>query len=576
MEKKKDVTIKLAELSARFPEDKYIWIMPQLTPSGELPEHLDFGVTERGFSPNPEDGDVYFIDKPGTKRALVNGKWEDVPDEGFVALTGRAVFALGSDAGVKFLPQLNRRLDPGHNPEVLEWTATGMLTGLSGMTPVTKTKHIDLALEREKWEFKARNRPPAKIYPPPSVHDYGNPKDYNAYNAAVKAGVWTNAATEKEFEWYVNYTVKKNELQFKTFMTEIGETKAQLRVIRALIAVAAKYRPSTLKAKKFAVLRVIFKPNAQTAGERRLILAGMMDNYLGAFPGAGQTAGVLAEPEPRAVLSEGEAVRFIDEPEVEEMPDGWSPGDLQAPEDLDPEAEVEPGEPVSRGTETPATPQETEPETTANYAFLESVKALKDKLIELLGQESGEGLYYETLKEYAGVEKSNQVTDPATQGKLYRVLEIKVNEAVEFMRPVDEGEAQAEAGQPEAEPAEQGPGSPPPVDNQSPEGEDESSAQSESPSPATPSGSRLEGKDSPPSPSKDNDEDWLIKARRSQLGKLAIAGIKKHFDALVSEKKYDMKKDERGIEKLIAGPGDPKDNLIEACVALMKIQTPRK
>lgn len=326
------VASKVSALAGRYPLDRYVWIMPKLDTAGALPEHLDFMMKTRKFSANDKEGDVYPVKGGG------------------LALSKRSLMALAADAGIKWIPGMNRRIDDGSDPDIVEWQATGILAGLSGMTPVTATKHVDLELLRER--------------------DRANPKN-----------------TEEK--------LKSNDLHRREFKIEMAETKAQLRVIRAILGINSSFPVHTIQNKEFAVLQVIFAPNAKTPEERKMILASMMQTYLGAYPGA-----------ETAQLGGGA-----------EAPIQIQPGQVQGSL---PEAKAEPVDNYPASREEPIQEAEVEdekPKTTDNFEFLKSMRELKNKLPETT--------YYTVLHD-AGYQKSNLIIEHEEQGKVYRAMLAKV------------------------------------------------------------------------------------------------------------------------------------------------------
>lgn len=368
---------KLSRLADRYPLDKYIWIMPRLDTAGVLPEHLDFMMKTRKFSVNEKDGDIY---------PLKNGG---------LALTKRSLMALASDAGVKWIPNLNQRVDDGSDPDVVEWKATGILAGLSGMTPVSATKRLDLAHVREMEDWKLRNRPPREIW-------------YKGQKV-----VWSMVLPADQ-ESYIQQSVTENDLKRKEFKVENAETKAQLRVIRAILAIPSRFEPSVIANKEFAVLQVIFAPNAQTPEERKMIIGQMMQTYLGAYPGAEQAASlqpgkeessiVVGGPDPRPQLVEGQGI-----PPTIEQP-LYTDAELVDDDNEERQSEEEKKE---------------EPKTTDNFEFLKAIGSLKKEFEELLGKEEGQVEYYKPIYDL-NVKHSNQIVDGENQKQIYRTLKARL------------------------------------------------------------------------------------------------------------------------------------------------------
>jgi len=372
------VAEKMQNLAEQYPLDKFVWIMPKLGTAGALPEHLDFMVSTRKFT--LEGNDIYPINAKTVEKAKE------------VGLSKSSLMALAADAGIKWIPNLNRRLDDGHDPDVVEWQSTGVLTGLSGMTPVTATKRVDLEHLRERDEWKLRARPPWEIW----------------IDGTKKK--WGDITTEQR-ESYIRNKVTENDMQRKEFKVEMAETKAQLRVIRFILGIPSKFDKKTIADKEFAVLRIIFAPKAQTPEERKLILERTMDTYMPAFPGVAGAGQLGAGREDPIQISPHEVHTALPEAGVQPVGGEQYQQPVSPPADI-PEAEVIPednGDPPPEKT------------TTDNFEFLKAMKALKEGFIKLLGEEGGAFEYYAPIHEL-GFQKSNQLVDEEQQKAVYRTL----------------------------------------------------------------------------------------------------------------------------------------------------------
>lgn len=359
------VAEKMTTLAERYPLNKFVWIMPKLDTAGSLPEHLDFMVSTRKFSVEQKDGDVYPIQGGG------------------LALAKKALMALAADAGIKWIPALNRRVDDGNDPDIVEWQATGVLAGLSGMTPVVATKRVDLAHLRLQDEMKYR----------------GDSK-----------------LNDKEIRAKVN----ANDMQRRGFKVELAETKAQLRVIRSILGIPSKFDPATIQNKEFAVLRVIFAPHAETPEERRQVIGMLGQTFLGAYglpPDSGGNA---------PALGGGVTIGSIEGPKA---PHARLGNGKRAPEEV--ETTVEDDIAGAGGQEAEQTPPQTPPPAPAppiapppakpsseKITFMQAMQALKRGFAELLGSEEGEREYYALLEQF-GVKHCDQITDRATQKVVY-------------------------------------------------------------------------------------------------------------------------------------------------------------
>ena len=397
--RRKTVAEKMAALEKRYPKEKFIWLTPKLDMESELPEHLDLMIQSRKFSPAPDDGDVYILEKAGEK--WDPDKRTKVPDEGFVSLAKPSIMALGQDAGVNFPKK--RRVDDGSNPRLYEVEVTGGLVSLSGPIMMTKSKRIDLDLEREKLEFSAHSFPPKFIYVPGEKIAWGK-------------------ATKEQKDSYIDYKVDKQMLQIRTFISEIAETKAQLRIIRDMLGIPSKFRPSTIGSKGFAVLRVIFAPHAQTKEERLMILENTQKMFSGAF---------MLEPAPEQDQTRRSLPRGVDEPEVGLLEEYYE----TEPEEEEPvpsEEDIQEAEEVGEEEEQEEAPEDKqepeEKEKTNNIAYLKAIGELKKELQDIRGEMDGTSEYYMILSEEYGVKHSNEITDSADQAAFYRQLRDRVED----------------------------------------------------------------------------------------------------------------------------------------------------
>jgi len=388
---RRTVSAKIAELYARYPLDKFVWIMPRLDTASELPEHLDLMVQTRKFS--LVDGDVYPVNANSMEKA------KDV------GLSKSSLMALAADAGIKWPPDLNRRADDGTDPDIIEWKSTGILAGLSGMTPVTATKRIDLGQLRDRDEWKLRARPPWGIVLPGAKWD----KQKERYEQTP----WGSLTTEQR-ESYIRNKVMENDMQRREFKVEMAETKAQLRVIRSILGIPSKFDKATIDNKAFAVLRIIFAPNAQTPEERRMILQSMSNMYLGAYPGAEIPGGAVQ-------IEAGDRMREISHHEVRNsLPEASSAvaGGEENRQPYPPPVDIPEAEVIEGDADDPGDPP--------NFEFLRVMSALKAGLINLLGEEEGTLEYYAVIHEY-NAERSNQLVNEADQKAAYRKLRARLD-----------------------------------------------------------------------------------------------------------------------------------------------------
>jgi len=154
------IRARIEALYERYPLDKYIWIQPRMDTASPLPEHFDLAVYVRAITTDSKANYIY----PLKTRWDRDARMQVADPEGGFALAKPALMGLAADAGIKWPLEGNGRIDDGSNPDVIEWRATGTILTLSGMSPVSATKRIDLSIARLQDEMRMRAKPPNEIY----------------------------------------------------------------------------------------------------------------------------------------------------------------------------------------------------------------------------------------------------------------------------------------------------------------------------------------------------------------------------------------------------------------------------
>ena len=478
------IRARIEALYERYPLDKYIWIQPRMDTASPLPEHFDLAVYVRAITTDSKANYIYPLKAHWDRDA----RMQVADPEGGFALAKPALMGLAADAGIKWPLEGNGRIDDGSNPDVIEWRATGTILTLSGMSPVSATKRIDLSIARLQDEMRMRAKPPNEIY------------------RGGKAARWSDLSDDERDE-YIRTKVQENDLQRRANLSEMAESKAQLRVVRSFLGIPSKFDISTLETKQFATLRIIFAPNPTNPQERRAVLDGMMRMFLPAFPGAGEAQArpielgsveaplQLGAPRRPAVEVAGEIDAVEDD---ENDPFGF---DEIPPPASDPAPPPEP-------TKAPLDPE-----------FLKAVGVQKRELCNLLGAEKGAAVYYEVLGGL-GYEHANAVAEPTHKKLIYRGLESRIKTI----------KAEAAAKQPEI-PAEKKP---------------------EKPLELTEPG---------------NSYETFLAARRRSLGRMSMERIAEELDDMLEY--YPAKADPEKIMPRIKQPKD-KDDLIEVMMLLTR------
>jgi hypothetical protein len=166
------------------------------------------------ISPNPNDGEVY---------APTGGR-------GALALRKPALFKLASAAGIQWHPTECKRVDNLSNPDLVIYRAVAAVRKPSG-EPMIMSASYELYLpdvEAEiRFNYENKQRKDPKKYPD------------------------------------IDYLVKRDILQIRKYKHELAETKAMLRVIRAMLTIKSTYKAQELQ-RPFAIPRIDFDPMSST------------------------------------------------------------------------------------------------------------------------------------------------------------------------------------------------------------------------------------------------------------------------------------------------------------------------
>lgn len=346
---------RLDELLKQFPEDKFFQVFPRLILGAKVPDFITFNMEVVGVNPDPDAKEVYWQDKPrdayGQREA----------DEGWVALTKGSLNRLALAMGVKWLGGV--RLDDGSDPNRMIWEHRAALVLLSGIDTFAEAYELNLETRRERFIIKQR------LFPPKADRKVQLPD-----------GTWRPWGTlsdEQRSEW-LQLKADDYVLQMKDSFTQRVQTGAKNRIIRSITGLPEQYRPSVLRARKFAVLKLSLVPESP---QERLAYIGHLA-HAGAL-GAGYPQGAPALPPGipggPARLGSGEIhaeTREISD-ELEDELDEGDPG-LQEPQDAEIVEDAAP--------EVPAEPERPGPAPGSAQVFRADLRLIFNRLQRLIGK----------------------------------------------------------------------------------------------------------------------------------------------------------------------------------------------
>ena len=369
------------ELIKQFPPERYIILSPHRSLSPTEMQVFTLKSTVVPFSPDPEDGDMYFIDEPN----------DDNSDEGWIAFTGTALATISTFIGIRWMPNVAPfgRVDNGNDSMICEYRAGGYLVDLSGMTPVDKTHRTDLHETREDMFDSKMLTYRRKNWDVWVSRDGKNKK------------VRFNDASPEERTAFMNENVDKSIRALRRSLLEKCETKAQNRVIRHIAGIKQKYRPSVIREKRFVIMRLILDPKFAAGPERMMFLTEVARTVMTGYPtlhdgrqhaeidsGSRNVTreitdgGEIAHAEPAIVVESVDAdgqITINDAPVVHESADSTP---IAATDDREPALDLK--------------------------TFIQHAQTVKSKLIAL-DSARGATIYYDVLHELGGFEHANAI-----------------------------------------------------------------------------------------------------------------------------------------------------------------------
>lgn len=506
-EAKNEERVKLPELYAKYPREKYISILPNLFTAEELPEHISFGVQVFSLSPDPEDKETYWLDYPlwscgsgektwkkRAKNKPAAAKSDEPLDEGWLGISKVGVQKFDVALGVKWIPEYNRRVDDGRNPDVFGYQAAGMIAGLSGSTVETDQYWLDLSVEAELKEIKVRQ------YPPDEIQD--------------EHGKWLkwNKLDEETRERLIAFSVRKYILDRRHKAARICMTGARLRVLRNFAGIPQKFRPSVLAKKEFAVLTTIFRPQAHTENERIALQSELASRFLPAYTPAAETKYVppateaIQPPVDRPALPASEQNREPLEVEIAEAEIVDDEAENQA--DLEAEAAAPAlGEPVAAKVPPKAAEALESLKTAPEIMFIQEVRRHIEEIAGITDEKTAKAFRDQLLNDY-GLSDYSEATEIEKSAILSK-LSVKLDE---ISQPAEKTKKSFYAGKSYAS---------------------------------------------------------ILATREKGLRKKDVAQLKKAVNELITLYKYSMNVDPAGLKKLFNEPEPSKDVLVEAALRVI-------
>lgn len=282
----------LAKFENTYPKDRFIILSPFEILGDFMEKVFTISPVVLDFSPNPEDGDMYWIDYPLWETQYKSGgkiykkrsaykprKNSKCVDKGSVAFHGAPLQLMANKSGIRWLA--NRRdlgtgrLDDGMDPNVIMFAAGGNLLGLTGMQPIIKTHRTDLNLAKEI-----------------KVNELMNDDDDKTWNVGGKKMPWNEIPEDLKRKLAIQ-RAQISILKQRRFALEKAETKAQNRVIRSLLNIKSKYKVDELYykdengnhvPKKWVLLVIKFDPKPETEREKNLFLTSLTGTFIEAYP----------------------------------------------------------------------------------------------------------------------------------------------------------------------------------------------------------------------------------------------------------------------------------------------------
>ena len=284
--------IDLEEFLEKFPPEDYIQVLPSLILKDSLPPYLSFAIEV--VRVDPEDP-LQAYPPPGSKgkKALSGAIWETI----------------GTALGLKWIPDLCRRMDSGKIREYCHFQSGAVLSNLTGMVPIVCNYDFNTVIYGEQERLRLEKYPPEwSTWKISDVRPDLFTKEKKDRNAKVR-----ELSPELQ-DKFMEIKVRENVLQKEQYLLRLCESGSRLRVIRKVTGLPHVFDPGVLKRKAFAVLKVIIRIYPETEAERIDINRRLMAQ---AYPAYGMPAPSSGAVEigpgssPPLALESGDEIRDI-------------------------------------------------------------------------------------------------------------------------------------------------------------------------------------------------------------------------------------------------------------------------
>lgn len=252
--------IPLEEFLEKFPPSDYIQVLPSLILKDSLPSYLSFAVEVVRVDP---DDDRQTYKPPGAKgKALSGAVWETI----------------GTALGLKWVPDLCRRMDDGRDRKYCHFQSGAVLSNLTGMVPIVCNYDFNIEIYRDQEKLRLEKYPP----------DWSTWKISAVRPDLLQGGREDRNARFQELspdlqEKFLDIKVRENVLTKEQFLLRLCESGSRLRVIRKITGLPHVFNPEVLKKKAFAILKVIIRIQPETEAERAALNARLIDRMYPAY-----------------------------------------------------------------------------------------------------------------------------------------------------------------------------------------------------------------------------------------------------------------------------------------------------
>lgn len=374
----------LEEFLEQFPKTRFIQVLPRLILKDSLPSYMSFAVEVVEVDASDER-QVY--KPPGVKDglALAGVKWEQI----------------GTALGLKWIPDLCRRLDDGRDRSYCHFQAGAVLSNLTGMIPVICNYDFSVEIYREQEMLRLEKYPPR--YSTWKISDVrpdlfkGEKKDRNATFRELP---------DKLQEKFLDIKVRENVLQKQQYLLRLCESGARSRVIRKITGLPHVFAPALLRERDFAVLKVILRVEPQNEAERADLNRRLLDRMYPAYGMPAPTEGQVligGAGDRKALNPAREISEEIEEIDIDSDPQGEASEAIPISQESEETASATAG-PAARAS---SSPEDSPPD---SESFIAEVGGFAIEMKELIGEEETRNVVGHLLSE-RGYKKLKEVKE---------------------------------------------------------------------------------------------------------------------------------------------------------------------